>query len=297
MSRAHEIYRPHPITPRMGGAHVGMRPAINVARPHRNHERGSPMRTIASLAIPLILGATTASAQDPRPVDTEALAAVSPALAAYTTGDLFGRVWTDTSLSPRDRSLVTLAALIARSEPQGMGEYIALALDTGVTPAEVSEIITHLAFYAGWQNAMTAVAAAAPVFAARGIGSAELPAVDPAGMLPLDEAREANRQDFVARTYGDVSQGVVDNTETLLFRDLWLRPALAPRDRSLVTVAALIAAGHVEQMTFHLNRAMDNGLSKDEASAMLTHIAFYAGWPNVFSAMPVAKDVFASREG
>lgn len=89
----------------------------------------------------------------------------------------------------------------------------------------------------------------------------------------------------------------MDNTEALLFLDLWLRPALEPRDRSLVTVAALIAAGHVNQITFHLNRAMDNGLSKDEASAMLSHLAFYAGWPNVFSAMPVAKEVFESRDG
>ncbi len=87
----------------------------------------------------------------------------------------------------------------------------------------------------------------------------------------------------------------MDNTEQLLFRDLWLRPALAPRDRSLVTVSALIAAGHVEQISFHLNRAMDNGLTKKEASAMLSHLAFYAGWPNVFSAMPVAKDVFEAR--
>ena len=89
---------------------------------------------------------------------------------------------------------------------------------------------------------------------------------------------------------------MVDATEQLLFRDLWLRPALAPRDRSMVTVAALVAGGHTEQITFHLNRAMDNGLTKSEASALLHHLAFYAGWPNIFSAMPVAKDVFQSRE-
>ena len=63
-----------------------------------------------------------------------------------------------------------------------------------------------------------------------------------------------------------------------------------------MTVSALIAAGHVAQVPFHLNRAMDNGLTKDEASATLSHLAFYAGWPNVFSAMPVAKKVFAQRD-
>ena len=88
---------------------------------------------------------------------------------------------------------------------------------------------------------------------------------------------------------------MVDNTRELLFRDLWLRPALKPRDRSLVTVSALISAGQVEQVPVHLNRAMDNGLTRAEASEVLTHLAFYAGWPNVFSALPVARDVFKAR--
>jgi len=70
----------------------------------------------------------------------------------------------------------------------------------------------------------------------------------------------------------------------------WRRPALAPRDRSLVTVSALIASGQVAQITFHLNPAMDNGLTKAQASEVLTHLLFYAGWPNVMSAVPVAKD-------
>jgi alkylhydroperoxidase/carboxymuconolactone decarboxylase family protein YurZ len=84
----------------------------------------------------------------------------------------------------------------------------------------------------------------------------------------------------------------VQYTTDVLFRDLWLRPDLAPRDRSLVTVSALIANGQAAQISFHLNRAMDNGLLQTEAAEALTHLAFYAGWPNVFSALPVAKDVF-----
>jgi 4-carboxymuconolactone decarboxylase len=96
--------------------------------------------------------------------------------------------------------------------------------------------------------------------------------------------------------FGAVAPGVVQYTTDLLFRNLWLRPALAPRDRSLVTVSALIANGHVAQITYHLNRAMDNGLTRGQASEMLTHLAFYAGWPNVFSAMPVVKQVFEARQ-
>uniref|UniRef100_UPI003F829F15 carboxymuconolactone decarboxylase family protein n=1 Tax=Cupriavidus ulmosensis TaxID=3065913 RepID=UPI003F829F15 len=86
-------------------------------------------------------------------------------------------------------------------------------------------------------------------------------------------------------------------TGDVLFHDLWLRPALAPRDRSLVTVSALIAAGQVAQIPYHLNRAMDNGLTKAQASEVLTHLAFYAGRPNVFSAIPVARGVFEQRPG
>ena len=88
----------------------------------------------------------------------------------------------------------------------------------------------------------------------------------------------------------------MQNTTDLLFRELWLRPALAPRDRSLVTVSALIAAGQVAQVTYHLNRAMDNGLTQPQASEVITHIAFYAGWPNAFSALPVVKEVFEKRQ-
>ena len=97
------------------------------------------------------------------------------------------------------------------------------------------------------------------------------------------------------QTYGGVSPGVLHYTTEVLFRDLWLRPGLTPWDRSLVTVSALIAAGKVEQVPFHLNRAMDNGLTRDQASELLTHLAFYAGWPNIFSTLPVAQEVFRSR--
>ena len=249
---------------------------------------------IAASASALVLMSQAGTASASESAAPEALAKVAPALDAYTKDDVFGTVWNDEQLSKRDRSLVTFAALMTRHETDQLAQYIKLALDAGVTPAELSETITHLAFYTGWGNAVAAAEAAAPIFEERGIDPADLPAAD-VELLPLNEEAEAARQNNVQSNYGNVSQGVVDYTEDLLFRDLWLRPDLAPRDRSLVTVAALIAAGQPEQMTFHLNRAMDNGLTKDEASGVLAHLAFYAGWPKVFSAMPVAKDVFESR--
>ena len=219
---------------------------------------------------------------------------VAPALEKYTQDRLLGEVWKRPGLSARDRSIVTLAALIARDQTIEMAFYLNLALDNGVKPREISEIITHLAFYSGWANAMSAVAVAKDVFAARGIGADQLPAASPT-LLPLNEAAEADRAARVGQQFGEVAPGVVQYTTDILFRDLWLRPDLAPRDRSLVTVSALIASGQVAQIPYHLNRAMDNGLTQPQAAEVITHLAFYVGWPNAMSALPVAKDVFEKR--
>lgn len=219
---------------------------------------------------------------------------VAPALERYTTDKLLGEVWKRSELSARDRSIVTLAALIARNQTVELPRYLNLALDSGVKAKEISEIITHLAFYSGWANAMAVVPIAIDVFGARKIGADQLPAASPK-LLPLDETGEAQRAKRVGEQFGAVSPGIVHYTTEALFRDLWLRPDLAPRDRSLVTVSALVATGQVAQMTYHLNRAMDAGLTQAQTGEVMTHLAFYVGWPNVFSALPVAKDVFDKR--
>src|SRR5881275_658185 len=168
-------------------------------------------------------------------------------------------------LTPRDRSIVTIAALITLNQTIEMPYYFNLALNNGVKPREISEIITHLAFYAGWANAMSAVAVAKDVFADRKIGADQLPPASPSP-LPLDKEAEAKRATSVEQQFGGVAQGIVQYTTDVLFRDLWLRPDLAPRDRSLVTVSALIANGQAAQVGYHLNKAMDNGLTQEEAA-------------------------------
>jgi 4-carboxymuconolactone decarboxylase len=225
---------------------------------------------------------------------TEDVRMAAPALEKYTQRTLLGDLWKRPGLSARDRSIVTITALIARNQTVEIPFYLNLALDNGVKPREISEIITHLAFYSGWANAVSAVAVAKDVFAARNIGADQLPAASPP-LLPLDEAAEAQRAARVEQQFGGVVPGIVQYTTDVLFRDLWLRPDLAPRDRSLVTVSALIASGQVAQIPYHLNRAMDNGLTQSQAAEAITQLAFYVGWPNVFSALPVAKEVFEKR--
>ena len=257
-------------------------------------------RAAAALASLALIG-SSAQAEDATSMSTSksiltraAVQMVAPALDKYTDDRLLGEVWKRPGLSARDRSIITVAALIARNQTIEMPYYFGLALDSGVKPSEISEIITHLAFYSGWANAMSAIAVARDVFAERKIGAEQLPAAT-GPLLPLDETAEAERAARVGQQFGAAFPGIVQYTTDVLFRDLWLRPALAPRDRSLVTVSALIASGQVAQMSYHLNRAMDNGLTQAQAAEVITHLAFYVGWPNAFSALPVAKEIFEKR--
>jgi 4-carboxymuconolactone decarboxylase len=91
---------------------------------------------------------------------------------------------------------------------------------------------------------------------------------------------------------GDVAPKLVDLTEKVLFGDVWERPGLSKRDRSVITVTALVAMNRTEQLPFHLQRALDNGVTKDEIVEMITHLAFYSGWPTAMSAMRLAKEAF-----
>lgn len=220
--------------------------------------------------------------------------AVAPALENYEQKVLKDDLWKRPGLGVRDRCIATLAVLITRSQTSALPEYLNFALDSGVKPSEISEIITHLAFYAGWGTAMQAAAVTRDVFDDRKIASDQLPPAMPK-LLDLNEAAEADRAKRVGDLYGSVFPGVTHYTTDVLFRDLWLRPALSPRDRSLVTISSLVASGQVAQLTGHVTIGLNNGLAQAEISETLTHLAFYAGWPNVFSAMPVAKDVFDKR--
>ena len=88
---------------------------------------------------------------------------------------------------------------------------------------------------------------------------------------------------------------LIDLADKVVYGDVWERPGLSKRDRSLITVATLVALGRERQLVGHLGRALDNGLSKEELGELITHLAFYAGWPAAMTAALVAKDVFAGR--
>ena len=93
------------------------------------------------------------------------------------------------------------------------------------------------------------------------------------------------------KAFGDVAPKLAEITDTVLFGDVWKRSELSPRDRSLVTVTALIALYRTNELPFHMKRALDNGVTKDEIVEIITHMAFYSGWPTANTATGVAKQV------
>jgi 4-carboxymuconolactone decarboxylase len=97
------------------------------------------------------------------------------------------------------------------------------------------------------------------------------------------------------RLVGDIAPKLAELTDEVLFGDVWAGPGLSPRDRSLVTVSALIAMNRPDQLRSHMALALDNGVSKDELVETLTHLAFYAGWPNAATAAGVAREVFTNK--
>ncbi len=90
--------------------------------------------------------------------------------------------------------------------------------------------------------------------------------------------------------FGDFAPKFAELTDRVLFDDVWERPALSKRDRSLLTVAALVALNRPDQLRFHLGRALENGVQREELIEAITHLAFYAGWPCAVTAMAVAKE-------
>lgn len=94
------------------------------------------------------------------------------------------------------------------------------------------------------------------------------------------------------KSFGHIAPALADYTDKVLFGDVWERPGLSPRDRSLITVASLIALYRTNELPFHLKKALQNGISRDELIEVITHLAFYAGWPTANTAVSIAQRVF-----
>jgi 4-carboxymuconolactone decarboxylase len=94
--------------------------------------------------------------------------------------------------------------------------------------------------------------------------------------------------------WSDIAPRLTEISNTVLFDDVWRRPGLSSRDRSLITVASLIALYRSNELKFHLSKALENGVTQDEIIEMITHLAFYSGWPTASTALGIAREVFAA---
>lgn len=243
--------------------------------------------TAAALAM-----SSSAVAEERPSVAPKNMQEIAPGLAAYTDNVLFGDIWERPELSPRDRSVVTLTALIATGKSAQIAGHLNRGLSNGVKPSEVSAIVTHLAFYTGWPNAVSAINVIAPVFAERKTDVSALRGLKEAPLLPaLDPAIGPSepRLAGVAPKFAEV-------TDSVIFGDLWRRSDLSRRDRSLVTLVALAANGDTDQLPLHIRLGLANGLEKAQIIEAFTHLAFYAGLPKASDAIAIAERAFASQK-
>ena len=106
----------------------------------------------------------------------------------------------------------------------------------------------------------------------------------------------ANQSTPMRCPWGDVAPRLAEITDSVLFDDVWRRPGLSQRDRSLVTVASLVSLYRTNELPFHLSRALENGVTRDEIIETITHLAFYSGWPTAGTAIGIARQVFAEAD-
>jgi 4-carboxymuconolactone decarboxylase len=94
------------------------------------------------------------------------------------------------------------------------------------------------------------------------------------------------------KSFGDIAPHLAEITDKVLFGDVWANTTLSPRDRSLVTITSLISLYRINELPFHLKKALENGITKDEIIETITHLAFYAGWPPAMTALQIVRKVF-----
>jgi 4-carboxymuconolactone decarboxylase len=253
------------------------------------------IRITAIMSLAITSGALHAQEPAKRPtMATATMQAYAPTLGDYTNDVLFGDVWERPGLSKRDRSLVTVAALVTMSRQGQLERHLARALDNGVTPAEIAGLVTTLAFYSGWPSASSALDAVDKVFRERQADTGPLKA--PRELLPRSLSADADER-AAEQALGPMTPKLAEITGKVLIGDLWRRPDLSPRDRSLIVIAAVIAGGAMEQLPSHLRRAAENGLTRAEIGEELTHLAFYAGWPKATAAIAAANKTLGAATG
>jgi len=237
---------------------------------------------IAVLSIPVVF-ASSAAAQN-APATGGALAA-TPYLGEILREDLYGDVWERPGLSPRDRSLITIAVTQSLYATEEIRAHIGRGLNNGLTQAEIAELIAHVLVYSGFPTGVNAARVATEVFQQR-------------GLPPVPPSTPRNRDPVVPPAYPNSFPGTPYLAALLnewVYGEVWERPDLSKRDRSLATIAVAQAMGAASELRSHLGRGLDNGVTQEEIGEVITHVAFYTGIPGAVNAARVAAAVFEAR--
>ncbi len=251
---------------------------------------GLPIVAILGLGMLGCSGTSELTAQEvesPAVAPVRNLYAGSPYLGELRNSLVYGEIWERPELSKRDRSLITVAVLQALVRDE-LSLHIPRGLDNGLTPEEISEIILHVTFYAGWPTGVQASLLAAETFEDRGISLGPLPEAPVAATATGVPASASGAYAAVPRL------GELRNS--LLYENIWERPLLSKRDRSLITVAVTQALYATSELRTHIGRALDeNGVTPQEISEVILHVNFYAGWPKAVNAGRLAGEAFDAR--
>jgi 4-carboxymuconolactone decarboxylase len=241
---------------------------------------------VHALSISLVF-ASAAAAQNPAPAAAPAGGAMagSPYLGQILREDLYADIWVRPALAPRDRSLITIAVNQSLYATEEIRAHVRRGLDNGLTQAEISELIAHVLVYSGFPTGVNAARVATEVFQER-----NLPAVPPSS--------PRNRNPVVPPAYPGSFPATPYLAALLnewVYGEVWERPDLSKRDRSLATIAVAQAMGAASELRSHLARGLDNGVTQAEIAEVITHVAFYTGIPSAVNASRVAAAVFEAR--
>ena len=232
------------------------------------------------------------------------------ALGSFAVDYVMGDLWSRPQLARRDRSLAVIAVLAAMGSVEELEAHVRIGLNHGLTREEIDEVVLQVAAYVGYPPAMAAARVVERTFCSiDGVDrQPERPAAAPKG----DAERRADATDVLRTLTG--GRAASDPAEALAgivaglgdvgllafdwaFGEVWSRPQLSRRDRSLVVVAVLTWLGNVHELAFHVPAALEHGLSCDEVAEIMVQMCVYAGFPRAVQGMRAAREAFAAVDG
>jgi len=223
---------------------------------------------------------------------------------SYVVDHVFGTIWSRPEMDRRDRSLVVISMLIALGgQPRQLATHVKGGLNHGLTPEEVREIAVHLSGYVGFPRAIEATRVINKTIEDE-LGDTA-PAVTGAepksnadrhsdGLEIFDRLTETPNGPDIAARVSDLEEALGPLADAAIdwgFGELWSRPQLSQRDRSLLIVAMLAVTGRDNQLTFHVPGALNNGVSREELEEVILMVSVYAGFPVASSAMRIVREL------